>query len=83
MRLRVSVFRSNKYIYAQIIDDKEGKTKASAFDKKSNAFQVGLNLAKQALKKNIAEVTFDRGKFLYHGRVKELARGAREGGLKF
>lgn len=88
-RLRLSVFRSGRHIYAQIIDDVAGTTLVAASDfklqgqKKEKAYNVGLALAKVALKKKITEVVFDRGKFLYHGRVEELARGAREGGLKF
>lgn len=89
-RLRLSVFRSGRRIYAQIIDDEAGKTLAAASDlkighskKTEKAYNVGLTLSKIALKKKITEVVFDRGRFLYHGRIKELARGAREGGLKF
>lgn len=91
-RLRLSVFRSNKFIYAQIIDDKEGKTLVSAGplevaklkDNKLNlAMAIGELLAKKAIEKGIAEVAFDRGSYLYHGRVKALAEGARKGGLKF
>lgn len=89
-RLRLSVFRSSQYIYAQIIDDVKGQTLVSTSDtklkghsKKERAYQVGLALAKKAAAKKIKEVVFDRGRFLYHGRVAELARGAREGGLKF
>lgn len=90
-RPRLSVFRSLKHIYAQIIDDDQGKTLASSSDlglpkktaKKDIAFEIGKNLAQQALKKGIKIVVFDRGGFLYHGRVAKLADGAREGGLKF
>lgn len=89
-RLRLSVFRSSQHIYAQIIDDAKGQTLVFASDaklkrlgKKEKAYQVGLVLAKKAVAKKIKEVVFDRGRFLYHGRVEELARGAREGGLKF
>lgn len=94
-RLKLSVHRSNKYIYGQIIDD-EGKTVLSVSDlsnlgdlsnSKSNktekAREVGKLLAKKALEKKISQVIFDRGRFRYHGRVKALAEGAREGGLKF
>ncbi len=92
-RPRLSVFRSLKYIYAQIIDDSTGQTLASASsliipDLKSGdtiavAKQVGQNLANEAKKKNISNVVFDRGGYLYHGRIKALAEGAREGGLLF
>ena len=90
---RLSVFRSNKNIYAQIIDDNKGNTLVSAssnskdFDKFENkskaALEVGKLIAEKATKKGISLVKFDRGGYLYHGRVKSLADGAREGGLKF
>ena len=93
---RLCVFRSNKNIFCQIIDDVNHKTLASAStsDKelkaeiayggnKDAAKKVGEAIARRALDKGISEVAFDRGGFLYHGRVKELAEGAREGGLKF
>lgn len=92
MRPRFSVFRSLKHIYAQLIDDSSGKTLADASDKeisKKNAKkteisrEVGLILAKKALEKNIRQVSFDKGAYKYHGRVKALALGAREGGLEF
>ncbi|MDO8638627.1 MAG: 50S ribosomal protein L18, partial [Candidatus Daviesbacteria bacterium] len=81
----------SKYIYAQIIDDSCGKTLVSESDlkmekggtKMERATKVGENLAKKVLKKNISQVVFDRGGFLYHGRIKNVAQGAREGGLKF
>ena len=92
-RPRLDVFRSAKHIYAQIIDDVNGVTlaAASSLDKgfdgnggnKDAAKKVGLAIAKKAADKGIADVVFDRGGYLYHGRVKELAEGAREGGLKF
>lgn len=90
-RPRLSVFRSGKHIYAQIIDDTVGKTLATASDlklkksgtKKDLSFEVGKTLAAEATKKGIAAVVFDRGGFLYHGRVERLAAGAREGGLEF
>lgn len=95
-RPRLCVFRSNKNIAVQIIDDVNGVTLASAstIDKelksqvayggnKEAAKAVGEAIAKRALAKGIEEVTFDRGGFLYHGRVKELADSAREAGLKF
>lgn len=87
---RLSVFRSGKHIYAQIIDDSQSKTLMAESDvkikgstKKEKAYIVGKNLATKAIKKKIKRIVFDRGGFLYHGRVAELARGAREGGLKF
>jgi len=91
---RLNVFRSAKHIYAQVIDDVNGVTLAAAstLDKdfegensgnREAAKKVGLLLAKKALEKGVENVVFDRGGFLYHGRVKELAEGAREGGLKF
>jgi large subunit ribosomal protein L18 len=86
---RLSVFRSSQHISAQIIDDSENKTLVSASDlketgtKKEKAFKVGKSLAEKALKYKIKRVVFDRGGFLYQGRVAELARGAREGGLNF
>ena len=92
-RPRLNVYRSTKHIYAQLIDDVNGVTLASAssMDKDFEgvggnteaARKVGPKIAERALAKNITEVVFDRGGYLYHGRVKELAEGAREGGLKF
>jgi len=92
-RPRLNVFRSGKHIYAQIIDDINGVTlvSASTMDKdfdgyggnKEAAKQIGKKIAERAAEKNITEVIFDRGGYVYHGRVKELAEGAREGGLKF
>ncbi|EFL90056.1 50S ribosomal protein L18 [Ahrensia sp. R2A130] len=91
-RPRLSVYRSNANIYAQIIDDVNGVTLAAASsmegDKKGGgnvdaAATVGKAIAERATKAGIAEVVFDRGSFLYHGRVKALADAAREGGLKF
>ncbi len=91
-RPRLAVFRSSKHIYAQIIDDVAGVTLASAssMDKGFEGFggnieaatKVGNAVAKKALEKGITNVVFDRGGFVYHGRVKALAEGAREGGLK-
>jgi len=87
---RVSIFRSLNQIYAQIIDDAKQQTLASASsvelkdasgDKKEIAKQVGLKLAQKAQAKGIAKVVFDRGPYLYHGRVKSLAEGLREGGV--
>ncbi len=90
---RLCVFRSNSNIYAQIIDDTNSATliSASSLDKDLNGYggnkdaakQVGALVAKKAIEKGITEVVFDRGGYIYHGRVKELAEGAREGGLKF
>ena len=91
-RPRLSVFRSNLSIYCQLIDDKAGHTllAASSRDKGvekgtkvEQSRQVGKLLAEKALAAKISEVVFDRGGYLYHGRVKALADGAREGGLKF
>lgn len=91
-RPRVSVFRSNKAIYAQIVDDVAGVTLASArsaevegagLDKTEVAKRVGALLAQRAKDKGIERVVFDRSGYLYHGRVKALAEGAREGGLVF
>lgn len=89
-RPRLSVFRSNQHIYAQIINDEDGKTLVSASDVKSaekqkskRAYEVGKKLAEKALKVKIKKVVFDRGGFLYHGRIEQLAKGAREGGLRF
>ena len=91
---RLNVFRSLNHIYAQIIDDTKGVTLAAAstLDKelkdnyggnKAAAREDGKLIAKKALDKGIENVVFDRGGYLYHGRVLELAEGAREGGLKF
>ena len=90
---RLCVFRSNTNIYAQVIDDVSGKTLVSASslekdfesgaNKKETAKKVGLAIAKKAVAANIKSVVFDRGGYQYHGRVKELAEGAREGGLEF
>ncbi len=91
-RPRLCVYRSNDNISAQIIDDTVGNTlvSASSYEKdfanggnKEAAKQVGELLAKRALEKGITDVVFDRGGYLYHGRVMELANGAREAGLKF
>jgi large subunit ribosomal protein L18 len=92
-RPRLFVFRSNQHIYAQLIDDDKAKVLMSTSDielktkkgeKKSDiAKQVGKLIAKQAVENKIEKVVFDRGGILFHGRVKALAEGAREGGLKF
>lgn len=87
---RLSIFRSNKFISAQIIDDEKGLTLASANDikekgmtKTERAELVGKKIAEEAKKKNITNVVFDRNGFSYAGRVQKLADSAREGGLKF
>ena len=97
-RPRLNVFKSNKEIYLQVINDEEGKTLVNAHSKevvdnvKSDesegrkikiAFELGKLLAKKAQDKGIKEVVFDRGGNKYHGRIKAVAEGAREGGLKF
>jgi large subunit ribosomal protein L18 len=89
-RPRLSVFRSLINIYAQLVDDTKGNVLASASSFKGKkgkgievAKQVGLELAKKAAEKNIKTCVFDRAGYLYHGRVKALADGAREGGLQF
>lgn len=92
-RPRLNVFRSAKHIYAQIIDDVSGKTlvSASSIEKgfegvggnKEAAGKVGKAVAGRAQEKGIDQVVFDRSGYIYHGRVKELAEAAREGGLKF
>jgi len=99
---RLCVFRSNKHIYAQLIDDQSGKTLVSASDldlgakkgkklkskkelsgKQAIAYKVGQVLAQKSVDKKYKKVVFDRGGYKYHGRIKALAEGAREGGLKF
>ncbi len=95
-RPRLNVFRSNKHIFAQIIDDSKGHTlvaastldgdvrmQAAQLKKKDEAKAVGKLLAQRAIEKGLKQVIFDRGGNLYHGRVKSLAEGAREGGLEF
>ena len=82
-RLRLSVFRSLKHIYAQIIDDEKGVALKLKGNKTEVARQVGRALAEKALALGIKQVAFDRGPYKYHGRVKALAEGAREGGLEF
>ena len=95
-RLRLSVFRSSKHIYAQVIDDLKGETLASASSLEKEmrtslktgadiaaAKAIGKRVAERAVAKGIKDVVFDRGGYLYHGRVKALADAAREGGLKF
>ena len=92
---RLRVFKSNKHIYAQIIDDSAGKTlvsmstvdkgftKSDDDDKTGSAKKVGLLLAEAAKSAGVSKVVFDRGGYIYHGRVKALSEGAREGGLQF
>lgn len=96
-RPRLSVHKSHRYIYAQLINDLTGHTvaQASSFEAevragveasaatKGAARAVGAKIAERALERGIAQVVFDRGGYIYHGRVKELADGAREGGLRF
>ena len=84
-RPRLNVFRSEKNIYAQVIDDVAGNTlvSASSLDKETAARAVGKLVAERCKAKGIDTVVFDRGGYLYHGRVAELAEGAREGGLEF
>jgi len=94
-RPRLSVFRSNKQIYAQLIDDVSGKTIAAAssteeslanagkLNKVQQAEAVGKTIAEKAVASGVSEVIFDRGGYLYHGRIKSLAEGARNAGLKF
>jgi large subunit ribosomal protein L18 len=103
-RPRLCIFRSNKHIYAQLIDDEKGKTLLAASDNElkqkgrrssskkekvagtggiNRAFEVGKLIAQKSLEKKIEKVVFDKGGYKYHGQVKALAEGAREGGLKF
>jgi large subunit ribosomal protein L18 len=95
-RLRLSVFRSSKHIYAQVIDDAAGRTVAAASSIEKDlreklktgadaaaAGEVGKLLAERAVSAGVKDVVFDRGRYMYHGRVKALAEGAREGGLNF
>jgi len=97
---RLCVFKSNKYTYAQLIDDEKGRTLVAAnslelvspikrgskkkkLTKVETALELGKSLAQKAIKKKIKKIVFDRGGYKYHGRVKAVADGAREGGLKF
>ncbi|MBM82828.1 MAG: 50S ribosomal protein L18 [Planctomycetaceae bacterium] len=93
-RVRLSVFRSNKHIYAQLIDDSTGQTLAAASTNekdiggkvggnKEAAALVGAAIAKRGVEKGVKQVAFDRGMFAYHGRIAALADAAREGGLEF
>lgn len=93
MRPRLSVFRSNRYIYAQVINDEEGKSiigvSEKNLDKKTESTKIeraavlGELLAKKAIKRKVKKVVFDRRGYAYHGRVSALAQGARKGGLEF
>lgn len=87
---RLAVYRSNQHIYAQAINDQEGKTLVHENDlnmekatKGQKAYNVGKSLAEKLLKLKIKKVVFDRGGFVYHGRINMVAKGAREGGLEF
>ena len=95
-RPRLNVFRSNRHIFAQLIDDSRGNTlaaastldagvraKATELKKRDEAKAVGKLLAQRAIEKGLKQVVFDRGGYQYHGRIKSLAEGAREGGLEF
>jgi large subunit ribosomal protein L18 len=93
-RPRLSVFRSGRHIYAQVIDDREGSTLATASTNEKEAKapktwnvdaakSVGQKIAERAIAKGVKQVVFDRGGYIYHGRVKALADAAREGGLEF
>lgn len=90
-RPRLSVFRSSRHVYAQIIDDRSGKTLVSYSTLEGNintknvdsAKKVGAELAKRAMEKNIKDVVFDRSGYVFHGRIKAVADGAREAGLSF
>ncbi len=90
LRPRLSVFKSTKHMYAQLIDDDKAKVLAQVSDLKmkkgkkvDHSIEIGKLIAKEALAKKIEKVVFDRGGFVYHGRIKAVADGAREGGLKF
>lgn len=91
-KIRLSIHRSSRYLFAQLIDSKNGKTILGISDKKGvdqkgtkseKAKLFGENFAKEALKLKIKEVIFDRGSFRYHGRIRAFAQGARDGGLQF
>lgn len=90
--LRLSVYRSNKFLYAQIIDDAKGTTLVGVWEKElsisniqkaTRAKELGLLMAKKAVSKKVTKVVFDRGSYAYHGQVKQFAEGCREGGLVF
>jgi len=91
---RLTVFRSNRYIYAQLVDDDTGRTMASSSSlsllerekgktKKEISFDVGLEISQKAKSQGIEKIVFDKGPYKYHGLIKELAEGARKGGLNF
>jgi len=89
-RPRLSVFKSANHIYAQLVDDEKGKVLLSVSDlkikkgkKADRALEIGKTIAKEAAGKKIESVVFDRGGFVFHGRIKAVADGARQGGLKF
>ena len=93
-RMRLSVFRSGRHIYAQVIDDRAGATLAAASTNEKDgkgpkswnvdaATSVGKKIAERAIAKGVKQVVFDRGGYIYHGRIKALADAAREGGLEF
>ena len=91
-RPRLSVFKSNRFIYAQLINDEKGQTivevsekhvKETLSGKIAKAKALGILLAKKAINKKIKKVVFDRGSYSYHGRISSIAQGAREGGLEF
>lgn len=91
-RPRLSVFKSNYHLYAQLINDSEGKTilavsdkeiKSKSKTKKTLAYEIGKLAAKKSVEKNISNIVFDRSGYKFHGIISELAKGAREGGLKF
>ena len=91
-RPRLSVSKTNRHIFLQIIDDNKGATLASIYDGELKlkgktgveaAKELGKTIAKRAIEKGVKEVVFDRGRFAYHGVVKQIAEGAREGGLEF
>lgn len=84
-RPRLSIFKSNRYIYAQLINDDEGKTLCSVSAKQSETKdkkQLGELIAKKAVEKGVKKAVFDRGNYKYHGRIKEIAEEARKGGLQ-
>ena len=90
-RPRLTVFRSNKFIYGQVIDDSTGKTLVSTsskllkndLNKVDSSFEAGKEIAKKAIEKGISSVVFDRNGYIYHGRIQKFAEGSREGGLNF
>lgn len=89
-RPRIAVFKSNQYVYAQVVDDESGKTLLSVSDvkakggrKSEKALEIGESLAAKMKEKGFAEAVFDRGGFKFHGRIKAVADGLRKGGIKF